>query len=176
MSPIGGYTGIANLLVPPPDNLLNEFVTQLIGNRNDGHDAQTIFGFLRDIWEEQHTCQLVYPSLAAGILTTSHLDAYTLGDFAEIVPANTITREFHIHHLHLLSPSANGDYEVRLYQGTSKIVEATFSRSDKKDDVEGLNIFTCHCDANSQIQAKLASSNAAQQDTVKIKIWYHLHL
>ena len=173
---LGGHTGKANLRVPPPNNILNEFINQLIGNRNDYNGTATIFGFLHDMWEEQHACQLVYPSLAIGALITSHLNAYTLGDFAEVVPVNTITQGFHIHHLHILSPSANGDYEIRLYQGTSKIGEATFSSTDKKDDVEGLDIFTCHCDANSQVQAKLASSNAAQENTVRLKVWYHPHL
>jgi len=176
MSGLGGHTGKANLRVPPINNTFNTFINQLIGNRNDYNHSETIFGFLRDMWEEQHSVQLIYPELAQGILITSHLDAYTLGDFAEIVPANAITQGFHIHHIHLIAPSANGDYEIRLYQETTLIGEATFSRTDKKDDIEGLDIFSSHCNPNSQIQARLASSNAAQQDTVRLKIWYHPHL
>ncbi len=176
MSGLGGYTGKASLRVPPPNNSGNEFINQLIGNRNDINNTATIFGFLQDLYEEKHARQLVYPYLAAGILITSHTDAYTLGNFIEIVPANTFTQGFHIHHLHLIAPSANGDYALGLYQGTTPIGQVTFSRTDKKDDVEGLTIFAIPCDANSQIQARLASSNAAQQDTVRLKIWYHPHL
>ncbi len=172
-----GYGGrVADLRVPLPNNFQNKLINQLIGNRNDVNSAETIFGFLQDMWEELHSSQLVYPSLAQGVLITSHSNAYTLGNFIEVIPVNTITNEFHIHHLHLLSPNANGDYEIRLYQGTTLIGEATFSRTDKKDDVEGLEIYTSHCEANAQIQARLSSSNAAQQDTVRLKVWYHLHL
>ncbi|GAH23976.1 unnamed protein product, partial [marine sediment metagenome] len=106
MSGLGGHTGKANLRVPPANNLLNEYITQLIGNRNDFNNAQTIFGFLHDLWEEGHARQLVYPYLAPGVLITSHTDAYTLGNFIEVVPANAITQGFHIHHIHLISPSA----------------------------------------------------------------------
>jgi len=176
MSGLGGHTGKANLRVPLPNSTLNTFITQLIGNRDDKNDAETIFGFLHDMYEETHARQLVYPFLAAGILITSHLDAYTLGNFIEVVPANTITRGFHIHHLHIMSPSANGDYALGLYEGTTPIGQITFSRTDKKDDTEGLEIFTSPCAANAQVQARLASSNAAQQDTVRVKIWYHPHL
>jgi len=176
MSGLGGHTGKANLRVPAPNNTLNTFINQLIGNRNDVNSAETIFGFLHDLWEEKHARQLVYPYLAAGVLITSHLNAYTLGNFIEVVPANTITQGFHIHHLHIISPSANGDYALGLYEGTTPIGQITFSRTDKKDDTEGLEIFTSPCAANSQLQARLASSNAAQQDTVRLKIWYHPHL
>lgn len=164
-----------SLKVPDPNNIDNAIINDLIGNRNDSNSAATIVGRLFDAWEETHSAQCVYPSLADGVLVTTHTDAWTPGNFAEIIPANIINVEFHIHHICVCSASANGGYEIILYKGTTKIGEMTFSRTDKKDDVEGLDIFTPHCEANSQIQAKIASENAAQQDTVRFKVWYHPH-
>ncbi len=164
------------LNVPDPDGALNATINEVIGNRNDGNDTDTLYGLLRDIYEESHTAQLVYPTMALGTLVTADADDWTPGAFAEVVPINTIASEFHIHHVHIMSPSANGEYEMILYRVETEISRFTFSRTDKKDDVEGINIYAPHCVANSQIQAKLASENAASADTVRLKLWYHPHI
>jgi len=164
-----------SLKVPDPDNTKNLTINDLVGNRDDTNSAATIFARIFDSWEEKHSAQFVYPSLVDPVLVTAHTNAWTLGDFAEIIPANTIDIQFHIHHIHVCSPSANGNYEIILYNGTTEIGQASFSRTDKKDDVEGLDIFVPHCEANSQVQARIASENAAQQDTIRLKLWYHPH-
>ncbi len=175
----GSLTNLATirslLNVPDPDGVLNATINEVIGNRSDGNNTNTLHGLLGDVYEEIHTAQLVYPTMALGALVTAHADAWTPGAFAEVVPINTITGEFHIHHICVCSASANGDYEVILYHVETEIGRFTFTRSDKKDDVEGIDLFTPHCAANSQIQAKLASSNAASEDTVRLKLWYHPH-
>ncbi|GAH04408.1 unnamed protein product, partial [marine sediment metagenome] len=110
-----------------------------------------------------------------GVLVTAANAAWTLGNYATIIPANAIDRFFHIHHLCICEASANGNYELRLYSGAGvRLAIATFSRTDKKDDVEGIDLNTPHLSANSQVRAKLASSNVAL-DTVRVKFWYHLH-
>lgn len=127
-----------------------------------------------DSWEENHAGQWVYPLLGAGILITAHANAYQLGNYATIIPVNAIDTAFHIHHVHILAPSANGDYELRLYTGAGvRIAIFTFSRTDKKDDIEGVDLYTPHLFANTQVRAKLASSNGG--DTASIKLWYHPH-
>lgn len=166
---------LANQQVPAVDGTGNITINQLLGNRNDGNNTTTIYALLNDMWEDGHHNQKLYPDLAAPVTVTSHTDAYTLGDFAEIVPANAIGIEFHIHHLHLSSPDANGQYILALYVGIVEIARTSFSRTDKKDDVEGLDIRIPHIVANAQIQAKLATSNAAQQDDVDLRLWYHPH-
>jgi len=164
------------LKVPPINGLGNATINQLLGNRNDDEaTASTIYAFLHDLWEGLHHPQSLYPNLAAPVTITSHADAYTLGNFTEIIPANAITAEFHIHHIHLSSPDANGQYILVLYEATTELARVSFSRTDKKDDVEGLDIRLAHCAANTQIQAKLASSNAASADSVDVRLWYHGH-
>ena len=164
---------IAALQVSMTNSDGNTTINQLIGNRNDNHDAQTIYAALHDLWEGMHHKQLVYPTLADAVTVATHANAWTLGDFVEIVPANAISIEFHIHHVHIVSASANGEYELVLYNGTTEMARLSFSRTDKKDDIEGLIIITPHCAANSQIQAKVASDSGG--DTMKVKLWYHRH-
>lgn len=173
----GGYRqpDPVDLSVPDPDGGLNLTINDIIGNRQDSQGIVSLYSIMSDEYEGTHHVQYVYPSLATGVLVTTHADAWTLGNSAEIVPANGITGDFHIHHIHLHATSANGQYELRLYEVTTLISVITFSRTDKKDDVEGVELITPHQSANSQIQAKLASENVASADTVRIKIWYHLH-
>lgn len=126
-------------------------------------------------YQEHFTAQGVYPTLADGTLITTHADEFKLGSYAEIVPVNTITGDFHIHHVHIIAPSDNAVYECVLYCETTEVGRFTFSRTDKKDDIEGIEINTTLCDVNSKIQAKLANDNDASEDTVRIKVWYHEH-
>jgi hypothetical protein len=127
------------------------------------------------LWGDWHGEGFIYPDLAAPVTVTSHADAYTLGSFVEIVPVNAIDGTFHIHHVHLSSPDANGQYVLVLYNGTTELCRISVSRTDKKDDVEGLDVRMPHCAPNSQIQAKLASSNAASEDDLDVRLWYHRH-
>lgn len=161
--------------VVSPDGTGNSVINQLIGNRNDGLGASTMFAYQHDNWEALHHEQEVYPTLADAILVTAHADAWKLGDYVEIAPVDAITHEFHIHHLHIHAPSADGEYELVLYAGTTVIGKVTFTRTDKKDDIEGLEIRTIVCEAGAQIQAKLASGNAASADSLMLKFWYHHH-
>jgi len=166
---------VVDLSVPPVDGVANVVVKDVVGNREDGANTNTLQGRLEDVWQQSHTGQMVYPLLALGVLVTTHVDAWTLGTYATLIPANAIISEFHIHHIAISSASANGEYELRFYRGTERLAIATFTRTDKKDDVEGIDIAMPHSSANSQIRVKLASSNAAQQDTARIKVWYHPH-
>lgn len=164
-----------DLSVPPVDGVANLLVKDVVGNREDGADTNTIQGRAEDAWQQAHTGQMVYPILATGVLVTAHTNAWTLGAYATLVPVNAIDCDFHIHHICICSASANGGYELRFYRGTERLAIVTFTRTDKKDDVAGLDITMRHLLANSQVRIKLASSNAAQEDTVRVKVWYHPH-
>lgn len=164
-----------DLRVAPPDNTGNETINQLIGNRNDGHESHTMFSHLHDSWNALHLPQKIWPSLGDAVLVTAHADAWVLGNFAELIAVNDIAVEYHIHHVQIVEPSANGEYELVFYNGTAEIARVSFSRTDKKDDVEGLDIRSAHNAANSRLQMKVASGNAASADTLRVKVWYHEH-
>lgn len=161
------------LSVPGSGGTDNLTMRDVIGNKDDEHDAETLFGHLHDLWGMQHNAQKVYPTLAGAVTVTANGAIWTLGNFVEIVPVNIITNSFHIHHLHITAPSVNGDYELVLYEVSTEIGRVTFSRTDKKDDVEGLPVRTPTSIANAQIRAKLACSVGGA--SAKLKVWYHLH-
>ena len=161
------------LEVPGVDNGNNVLMRDVVGNKSDANASNTLYAKINDLWEGMHHSQLVYPTLAAPVTVTAAGGAWTLGNFAEIVPANTITTDFHIHHLCICEASVNGGYEAVLYAAEVEIGRVTFTRTDKKDDVEGLPIMVPHSLANAQIQAKVACSVAGA--TVKLKLWYHSH-
>lgn len=164
---------LKNLEAPSPDNIDNVLMRDVIGNRNDNHSTGTLFGALHDLWEMENHVQLIYPSLAAAVTVTADGGDWVLGTFAEIVPVDTIDTDFHIHHLHISEPSADKDYELVLYNVSTIIGKATFSRTAKKDAVEGLPVKTMYSPANTQIRAKLACSGGGA--SAKVKIWYHPH-
>ena len=164
-----------DLRVAPPDNTENLTINQLLGNRDDGHESHTMFAHVHDNWNAIHLPQKIWPSLAGAVLVTAHADAWVLGNFAEIIAANAIAVEYHIHHVQIVAPSANGEYELVFYMGMMEVFRVSFSRTDKKDDVEGLDIRSAHCEANAQVQMKVASGNAASPDSLKVKVWYHEH-
>lgn len=163
----------SRLEVPDADNGDNAFMRDVIGNKSDVNDSNTLYAKINDLWEGTHHSQLVYPTLANPIIVTAAGGVWTLGNFAEIIPANTITEAFHIHHIGIHEASVNGGYEIVLYAGEVEMGRATFTRTDKKDDVEGLPIMLPHSLANAQIQAKVACSVGGA--TAKLKLWYHSH-
>lgn len=165
----------ADMSVPVANGSGNKTINQLLGNRNDDHDVRTIFSNTNDVWEGFHHAQKVYPTLADAVTVTSDAAAWTLGNFAEVIPANAIIADFHIHHIAIVEPSANGEYELVLYNGAAEIGRVSFTRTDKKDDIEGLVFIADHCEANSQIRAKLAFGGGGGTKTAKVKVWYHPH-
>jgi len=164
-----------SLKVASPNGTRNLTINDVIGNRLDGVDATTLFAKVYDLWFRIHAPQLVYPLLDDSIGVTSHADAWTLGSYKTIIPEGAIDKEFHIHHISIYDASQNGEYEIRLYAGTSNLAIVSFSRTDKKDAVEGIDLFTPHCAPGTRVRAKLASGNSASEDTVYIKLWYHIH-
>lgn len=168
-------TPAVDLGVAAPDNTENETINQLLGNRNDGHQTHTMFAHVYDNWNALHLPQKVWPVLADAVLVTAHADAWVLGNFSEIIAANDIPVEYHIHHVQIVEPSANGEYELVFYMGMMEVFRVSFSRTDKKDDVEGLDVRSAHCTASAQIQMKVASGNPGSADSLKVKVWYHEH-
>ena len=121
--------------------------------------------------------QLVYPTGAAGVTVTTDADAWVLGGFTEIVPINTITKDFDIHFVNIEGISAAGTYELLFYA-------AEVFLSCERFTVVGTpanriyiprNIITPLTVANSQIQAKVMSDNAASEDTCTLSVAYHVY-
>lgn len=136
--------------------------------------ADSLYDKMHNSEEHVHSASKVYPTLAAGVTLTAGA-AWTLGAFAEIVPASTITSEFDIHHISVEALSAVEVYEIVLYYGAGD-TECARVRATKAAALEGtLNVpvQTVLIPANSRIRAKVATAGGG--DTCDISIFYHTY-
>lgn len=120
-----------------------------------------------------YTAELVYPTLATWKTVTATASAWTLGNYAEIVPASTITSQFIINKINLGAVSAATYYELVLYAATTEIGRSHFYTSDASYGYAFQDFKTPLIVANTQIQAKLATASG-DADTVVISISYNL--
>ena len=70
--------------------------------------ASSPAGILETLQDHIHSASKVYPTLAAAVTATGHDTAWTLGEFVEVVPVNTITSPFDIHFINAAAASAAG--------------------------------------------------------------------
>ena len=115
----------------------------------------------------------VYPTMAAGVTVTADAAAWTLGNYAEVVPVNTITSNFVINQINMGAVSAATYYELVLYAATTEVGRIRFYTSDAAYGYAFKGFHTPVIAANSQIQAKLATASA-EADTCVISISYTL--
>jgi hypothetical protein len=116
----------------------------------------------------------VYPTLASGVTVTSAAGAWTLGAFAEIIPASTITNDFMVHRISVEDISANDVFEITLYCGASDTVcgSVRLTKTAVMDSVLNIPIQTGDIPANSRIRAKVACAGGGAK-TVDISVYYH---
>lgn len=165
-----------NPLVPAQDSANNIQIRDVIGNKTDTEAGNSIYSKSVRIEEHIHSACKVYPTLASGITITCGTPAWTLGAFATIVPASTITSLFDVHWVSLENISAAGVYELILYYGATDIEagRVRFTKTVTQDPTFNIPMQTIIIPANSQIRAKVASSGAAA-NTVDISIFYHTY-
>jgi hypothetical protein len=129
-----------------------------------------------DVMEEHmHSISKVYPTLTSGVSVLSGA-AWTLGNFVELIPVDTITSDFDIHWLVIESTTDDEVYELVFYN-----VETEISRVRFATDLSAGNFLSTAPIStlmqvqpkNSQIQVKLASSGAAE--TAVISVLYHTY-
>lgn len=142
-----------------------------IAGRSRNHDK------LDTLEEHAHSISCVYPTLAAGTTVTGAAGAWTLGAFVEIIPANTITKDFDIHWIDVEGASIEDVYELVLYNTTTEIGRVRFNAA--KTVAGGVILSPVYFQSqvqakNSQIQAKLASSSGGG-DTVTFSVFYHTY-
>jgi len=138
-------------------------------------DRTTTWDKAEIIEEHMHNVQCVYPTLAA-VTATGAAGAWALGNFAEIVPASTITEDFDVHWINIEDVSATGSYEIVLYVETTEICRTRFHVTGTPANViiPPLRVQTPILQANSQVQAKVASDSGGA-DTCDISIEYHVY-
>ena len=135
----------------------------------------SVFDYVHIIEDHLHGQSKCYPSLQAGVSILSGA-IWTLGNFVELIPVNTITSPFDIHFLILESVTNDETYELVFYNVETEISRIRWS----SDLAAGGRVISVPIptqmeiqNANSQIQCKLASSGAAE--TVVISVLYHTY-
>jgi hypothetical protein len=125
-----------------------------------------------------HSVAKVYPTLANGVVVTGAAGAWALGAFAVIVPANTITDDFDIHHLNIAAFNANDTFELVLYSGANgaevEIGRCRFTRLSNVGASPHIPMQTPIIPANTQIKAKIASQ-AGTSNFATVSIMYHTY-
>lgn len=120
---------------------------------------------------------LVYPTRAAGATVVSAAANWTYGAYAVIVPASTITSDFYVHNVSIEACDQNAEFELALYKGAADDLIATV-RFSVIGGFWGNSVYVITAemvDANSQIRARLASSDGhANQATMRISVCYGL--
>ncbi len=163
-------------VVPTADTADNVHIRDVIGNKSDTHDGDSIMSLL-DIINE-HWVSKVYPTAAAGATIEMKSTAWTAsnGFTNVVVPASTITSDFDIHYVSIESISANGVYEVDLYNMDAMVVIGSFRfvKSATQDTTQNVPVQCPIQPANAKIGARAISSTATQ-DNVVISLFYNTH-
>lgn len=116
----------------------------------------------------------VYPTLAGSVRLTSSATSWTLGEFIEVVPVNTITRSFAIIGVGISSASDSSNaYEIVFYSGAlGSEIEIGRTRFLKgAANVPQYQLQSGIIPANSRISAKCANG-AGSSATVSVAIMY----
>lgn len=120
--------------------------------------------------------RLVYPTLAGGASLISAAADWTLGAYATIIPASTISSDFVLHSVLVESSDVNGVMEMELYEGANDVLFFAW-----RFTIAGgywstqpyTSIGSPLIEADKRIRARLASSDgAANQATLAVSISY----
>lgn len=167
-------TSIGHEKVPAQNSSDNVSIGDVIGNKTDDTSGDSLYSLSYSINNHMHGVCSVYPTLADGVVLTGAAGAWGLGDYVEIVPANTIISDFDINWLQIENSSAADIYEVVLYYGVAS-TEAGRTRLSRPAGAitnSEASFMSPIIPANSQVVGRVASSSGGG-DTTTISIEYH---
>jgi hypothetical protein len=135
---------------------------------------KTFNDYLKIMDTHIHSNVRVYPSLADGVEMTGGVGAWELGNYAEIVPINTITDDFDIHWINIEDADDNDIYEIVLFSATTEIGRSRIRTLTIANGIvlPALPFQTPIIPANTQIQAKIATKLGGS-NKMTISILYH---
>ena len=166
--------------VPSQDSVDNAQMRDVIGNKTDTHDGDSLRAVAHLISEHIHGTVLIQPNLAGSITLTSDAGAWAAMNATktQIIAAGAITEDFDLHFMNIAAISANGEYQIELYKGGigAEISIGNFGavRNAVQSQEGSRPILTELLPANTRISAALSSSNAGA-DTLTIKLEGHTY-
>jgi hypothetical protein len=166
-----------DVTVPSQDSVANLVWGDVIGNKTDTHNGDSLYAISEILLDHVHSAAKVYPTGAVGeTVTAGDASPWTLGAYEEIIPASTIGTDFDIHYINVEGVSAAATYELVLYAATVEIGRIRFaSVGIPAADIFSSVPFQCSIQpADTQIQAKVMSSTG-NTDTVTVSLYYHTY-
>ena len=121
----------------------------------------------------------VWPTLANGVDVVSAGDDWTLGNFATIVAAEDIATGFHVDSVNVEAIDQDAVFEMVLYYGAgdTEMNRVRFAAEGGFFGNARYPVNSLHIPGDSQVRAKLASSNgAAFVATIRISLGIRLHV
>jgi hypothetical protein len=169
---------VSSMVVPAVDAVSNVTWGDVIGNKTDTVAGGSLYALVLDVYENVNRQVYVYPTLAAGATVVSANANWAYGAYAEVVPASTITSDFHIRSIQIETCDENAIFQLELYSGASDTLVSAI-RFSVAGGFFGNSVYvigSAHIAANSRMRARLASSNGlAAQATATISISYVQH-
>ena len=167
----------ADMTTVSQDSTANSTINDVIGNKTDTHNGDSLYAHAHTIEEHAHKAANVFPTLANGETVVGDLDAWVLGSFKEIVPANGISEDFDIHYITVEAVTVSDVYEIVLYAGTTEIGRVRIAFIDVANSSTLPSIpFQCGIQpANTQIQAKSANKTGASAGQITVSLHYHIY-
>lgn len=164
-----------NIYPPVADSADNNYIRDVIGNKNDSHSGDSLMSGVETLKDHVHSVSRVYPTLSTGITVTADAAVWTLGALVEVVPASTITDDFDLHSIDVENLSANDVYELVMYQGAGDVEIGRVRVIQDAVQSATLNtpILTPIIPANARIRAAVAS--AAGSSSLRFSVRYHTY-
>lgn len=153
-----------------PDNIR---AVDVLGNKDDTHLGTSLIASGRRVDGYLHQYPKVYPTLADGVVVTADAAAWTLGSLVEIIPINTVTKDYSIHAVDFEDISANAAFELVLYMssGDTEIGRVRFVQTSVMSALLNTWLNTAIIPANSRVRAALASNPGGRDVTLSVR--YH---
>lgn len=167
-----------DLIVPAQNSAANATINDVIGSKTDNNLGTSLYARLDELYDQWQAERLVYPTLAAGATIVSANANWTYGAYAIIVPASTITANFHIFSISIEACDRDATFQLEVYKGAADdiVTAVRFNITGGFFGNQVMFLGSEEIDANSQVRARLASSNgAAQIATIQASIIYIRH-
>jgi len=163
--------------IPTANSVNNILIRDVIGNKNDTSQGDSIYSYVHTIEEHIHNDVFIRPDLSGHInvqKATGIWAAYPTP--TEIIAANDITSPFDLHFMNLTGISSTGGYQIALYAGPpgseTKVATFGFARNSVVSQEGTRLIMTRLFPANTRISAAL-SGNMNAQESVNVKLEGH---
>jgi hypothetical protein len=168
-------------ILPTPNSIGNEHMSDVIGNKNDTLAGNSIIALLKyaanriEVMNSYlYNASKCYPTLVNGVVVLGGAPAWALGNNVEIIPAGIIPFSFNIFFVNVEAASVTDIYELVLYAGLGAGTEIGRIRTPRNNafpEAGGAPIACEIIPAGTRISAKVANQTAVAA-SLTISVFY----